>query len=183
MVSLSGRLRGVCIVIVAAGTGFLSVQSSSAAGLELESVGARGGASDNANFTEIEALLDWKLPWRWDWASDWHLQTKLNCSLGSLEAESRTAAIGSAGPALLLSYDRVPVNLEGGASFTLVSRATFGEKDLGSILQFTSYIGLNWDMTRHIRFGYRFSHMSNAGIDSRHNSGLNMHMLALSYLF
>jgi len=183
MVLSQGCFRGVCFAVIAAGFGFLATHQGSAAGLELESAGARGGVSDNANFTQAEFFLDCKLPWRWDWASDWHLQTKLNSSLGWLEAESRNAAIGTVGPALLLKYDQVPVNLEGGSSPTLMSRHTFGERDLGSIFQFTTHIGLNWDITNHLRLGYRFSHMSNAGIDSRHNHGLNMHMVAISYLF
>lgn len=183
MVSWNGGLRGVCVATTAAGIAISLPRQCPASGIELESIGVRGGVSDNANFSQVEALADWKLPWRWDWTTDWHLQTKLNCSLGWLGAEHRSAAIGTAGPGLLLNYDQVPINLEGGSSFTLLSRDTFGSRDLGSIVQFTSYVGLNWDITQHIRLGYRFSHMSNAGIDSQHNEGLNMHMLALSYLF
>jgi hypothetical protein len=41
---------------------------------------------------------------------------------------------------------------------------------------------LNWDFATHWRLGYRFQHMSNAGL-SQPNPGLNMHMFALSYLF
>ena len=183
MVVFSGGLLRVCVGAVVVGIGISLPRQCVAAGMELESVGARGGVSDNGNFSQIEAIVDWKLPWRWDITTDWHLQPKLNCSLGWLGAEHRSAAIATAGPALLLKYDQFPVNLEGGSSFTLMSRDTFGHRDLGSNVQFTSYVGLNWDFTAHFRLGYRFSHMSNAGIDSQHNDGLNMHMVALSYLF
>jgi len=183
MVSFSHSARRIRVAVLGTVIGIFLPGLVFASGMELESAGVRGGVSDNANFSQVEALVDWKLPWRWDFVSDWHLQTKLNCSLGWLGAEHRSAAVGTAGPALQINYDQVPLNLEGGSSFTLLSRDTFGSRDLGSIVQFTTYVGLNWDITHRIRFGYRFSHMSNAGIDSTHNDGLNMHMLALSYLF
>ena len=182
MVLLKGR-RGVYVAVLATFFQCLCMGQSLAAGFELESVGARGGLSDNANFTQVEGFIDWNLPWRWDWTSDWHLQTKLDSSLGWVQAESRSAAIGAAGPGLMLKYDQVPVTLEGSFCPTFMSRSTFGEKDLGSVVQFTTGVGLNLDITKHIRIGYRFSHMSNAGIDSKHNDGLNMHMVALSYVF
>jgi hypothetical protein len=63
-----------------------------------------------------------------------------------------------------------------------LSQSDFGAKDFGVPFQFTSHVGLNWDVTSHWRLGYRFQHMSNAGLDA-HNPGLNMHMFGLSYLF
>jgi hypothetical protein len=175
--------RGVYVAVLAMFFQCLWIGRSCAAGFELESVGARGGVSDNANFTQVESLLDWNLPWRWDFISEWHFQTKLDSSLGWLQAESRSAVIGAAGPGALLKYDRVPVSLEGSFCPTFMSRSTFGAKDLGSVVQFTTGVGLNLDIAKHIRIGYRFSHMSNAGIDSKHNDGLNLHMVALSYVF
>jgi hypothetical protein len=53
---------------------------------------------------------------------------------------------------------------------------------LGTDIQFTSHVGLNWDFAAHWRLGYRFQHMSNADL-SRDNPGLNMHLFALSYVF
>ena len=175
--------RGAHVAVLVIFFQFVFVHQSSGAGLELESIGARGGLSDNANFTQVETLIDWNLPWCWNWTSDWHLQTQLDSSLGWIQAESRSAAIGGAGPGLLLKYDQVPLTLQGSFCPTFMSRSTFGAKDLGSVVQFTTGVGLNLDITKHIRVGYRFSHMSNAGIDSKHNDGLNMHMVALSYVF
>lgn len=64
----------------------------------------------------------------------------------------------------------------------MLSRHDFGSKDFGELFQFTSHIGLNLDLWEHLRLGYRFQHMSNAGL-SGHNPGLNLHMLSMSYLF
>ena len=65
---------------------------------------------------------------------------------------------------------------------TLLSRHDFSERDVGSLVQFTSYIGLNWDLSSRFRIGYRFQHMSNAGLGSP-NPGLNLQVLAASYRF
>ena len=65
---------------------------------------------------------------------------------------------------------------------TGLSRDEFGSKDLGGNFQFTSHAGLNWDFAEHFRVGYRFQHMSNAGLREP-NPGLNLHLFAVSYLF
>ena len=74
------------------------------------------------------------------------------------------------------------MSLEGGVSPTFLSQYEFGSRDFGTDIQFTSHIGLNWDFAPHWRLGYRFQHMSNAGLASK-NPGLNMHLFGVSYLF
>ena len=76
----------------------------------------------------------------------------------------------------------LPVSLEGGVSPTGLSRSEFGSKDFGTEIQFTSHVGLNWDFATHWRLSYRFQHMSNADLGTK-NPGLNLNMLALSYVF
>src|SRR6516164_2195890 len=129
MVSRQGRC-GVYVAVLAAFFHCLCARQSSAAGFEFESAGVRGGVSDNANFNQIEALVDWNLPWHLDWASDWHLQTKLDSSFGWIYAEGRDAAIGTVGPGALLKYDKVPISLEGSFCPTFMTRSKFGTKDL-----------------------------------------------------
>jgi len=72
--------------------------------------------------------------------------------------------------------------LEGGSSPTLLSRYRFEGMDFGERFQFTSHIGLIWYLTDRVSLGYRFQHMSNAGLASP-NPGLNLEMLELSYHF
>jgi hypothetical protein len=48
--------------------------------------------------------------------------------------------------------------------------------------QFTSHLGVNWDFAPHWRVGYRFQHMSNAGLATP-NPGLNLHIFSVSYRF
>lgn len=159
--------------------------SGFAQSFSFESVGARIGASPTGNghnFHQVEAFADLNLPWNWDLGDNWRLQSRLDVSLGWLGNPLRDAVIGTLGPSLLARCDDFPLSFEGGCSPTLLSRDDFGTKDFGELFQFTSHIGFNLDLTRHIRVGYRFQHMSNADI-SRNNPGLNLHMLKVSYLF
>jgi lipid A 3-O-deacylase len=156
-----------------------------AEGVQLESVGARGGISANptgVSFNQAEVFANWNLPWGWDLGKEWHLQTRLDFSAGWLGDQGDNAAIGTVGPSLVLRRERLPVSLEGGISPTLLSQYDFESRNFGTYFQFTSHVGLNWDFAAHWRLGYRFQHMSNAGLAS-HNRGLNMHLFALSYLF
>jgi hypothetical protein len=171
-------------VLVAATAAIFSYQPSARSeGMSLESAGVRFGFSTHGDFNQGEALLNWNLPWHWSWQSGLRLQTKLEASAGWFEGHYETAALGTAGPNLLFHYKELPLSLEAGSSPTLLSRNIFGSKDIGSSFQFTTHIGLNWEIAQRLRLGYRFSHMSNAGIDSNHNDGINMHMVLLSYLF
>jgi Lipid A 3-O-deacylase (PagL) len=156
-----------------------------AAEFGLESVGVRGGLSSNLTgraFNQAEVFANWNLPWGWDLGKEWHLQSQLDLSAGWLTDGSENAAIGTLGPGLLLSRARLPVSFDGGVSPTAVSRYDFESRDFGCHIQFTSYLGFNWDFTAHWRLGYRFQHMSNADLVP-HNRGLNMHMFALSCVF
>jgi lipid A 3-O-deacylase len=151
----------------------------------LESVGARGGISANLtgrSFNQAEVFANWNLPWAWDLGKEWHLQSRLDFSAGWLRDRGYNAAIGTVGPSLVLSRERLPVSLEGGISPTLLSQHDFESRDFGTYIQFTSHVGLNWDFAAHWRLGYRLQHMSNAGLGS-HDRGLNMHLFALSYVF
>jgi hypothetical protein len=159
--------------------------SSRADGLQLESAGVRGGfpgSSEASGFHQAEGFVDWNLPWHWSWESGFHLQTRLDASLGWLGNASRDGGIATAGPGLTFGHERFPIVLEGGGNFTLLSRSDYRTKNFSEPLQFTTYLGLYADIASHWRIGYRFQHMSNAGLGN-HNPGLNLHMIGLSYRF
>lgn len=150
-----------------------------------ESVGVRGGFSANESsreFNEAQAFMNWSLPWSWDLGKKWHLDPRLDLSVGWLGDNSHDAVIGSVGPSLALGREGLPVALEGGISPTFLSRTHFASKDFEPSVQFTTHVGLRWDFARHWSVGYRFEHMSNAGL-AAHNPGLNMHIFGVSYRF
>jgi hypothetical protein len=148
------------------------------------SVGARIGfpaESTSSDFLQSEAFVNYNL-WRWCLTTNWHLQSRVGISAGWIGKHGDDAFVGTLGPILEISRARFPLSLEGGFSPTYISRDQFGSTDLGSRAQFTSAIGLNWDVTSHWRIGYRFQHMSNAGIKEP-NPGFNLHVVAIAYLF
>ncbi|HZR21306.1 MAG TPA: acyloxyacyl hydrolase [Verrucomicrobiae bacterium] len=151
----------------------------------LESAGGRFGFypfGAGSHFYQAEAFADWALPWNWDLGSHWLLRSRFDSSLGWLGEADANAAIGSLGPTLVFARENLPVTFEGGVSATGLSRSDFRDKNFGDLFQFTSHVGLNFDMAARFRLSYRFQHMSNAGLSS-HNPGLNMHMFGMSYVF
>lgn len=152
---------------------------------DIFSAGARGGASFNGNtqrFKQTEIFSELNLPWDWTFHSGWRLRSRLDISLGALDGEDKIGFIGTAGPVLELGHTNFPIVADIGFSPTVLSRYEFGGKDFGDYLQFTSHIGVTWNITEHLSLGYRLQHMSNGGI-ACHNPGLNEQVVSLGYRF
>jgi hypothetical protein len=148
-------------------------------------VGFRAGIDDGGNdedFEQYEGFVLYELPWSWSFAPDWSLGTYLELNAGVLDAGGDTAFIGSIGPGLNLKAFGNRLVVWGGINPTYTSEDTFGDEDFGGSFQFTSHIGISFRPIRPLSIGYRFQHMSNAGIYSE-NPGLNLHMLGLAYYF
>lgn len=163
----------------------LAAPALGAAEFRPESFGARSGFSpDDANhrFMQSEGFANWNLPWKWELGSSWDLRTQLGLSAGWISGQGQDAFIGTAGPALALSRRNLPLELVAGVSPTLLGRTEFGNKDYGNLFQFTSHVGARWTFGERFELGYRYQHMSNAGI-GRHNPGLNLHMFSIAYRF
>lgn len=163
---------------------FVSTASLRAQNAGFEALGARFGLSAHAgsDLRQAETFVSHRLPWSWDLGAQFRLQTRLDFSVGWLGSDNDDAVIGSLVPEVVLRRGDLPVSLELGSGPTLMSRNSFDNRDLGSNFQFTTHLGLNFDLGNHVRLGYRFQHMSNAGMASP-NPGLNMNMLAVSYRF
>jgi hypothetical protein len=152
---------------------------------KLPTAGARfgvGGNTSSHDFNEAEVFLDWNLPWRWDLGRNIWLQTRVDSSAGWLGESGGNAAIFNLGPGLRLGHKHFPLSFELGADLTLLTQTRFATKDFDSVVEFTTYAGLSADLGAHVRFGYRYQHMSNANL-SDNNPGLNLHMFSLSYVF
>ena len=169
----------LCLLLVVIG------YASQAQDFRAESIGARVGGSYTSrthNFHEADAFANWDLPWAWNLDSNWRLKMQLQFSAGWLGDPGGDAFIGSVGPGVLLARKHFPISFDAGVVPTGLSRHDFQTKDLGSYFQFTSYAGVNGELSSRLRIGYRFQHLSNAGLGWI-NPGLNLHMLAISYKF
>ncbi|MGC9943372.1 MAG: acyloxyacyl hydrolase [Verrucomicrobiota bacterium] len=149
------------------------------------SIGTRGGTSLNMNgrsFQQAEMFADLNVPITWKFCSDWRLQPRFDISGGWLGGEHTDAFVATFGPEIELRKGRFPITLEGGSSPTVLTKDRFGGENFGDHVQFTSHIGLNWYLTEHFSLGYRFQHMSNAGLGNP-NPGLNMNVFSFTYHF
>lgn len=147
-------------------------------------VGLRAGIGDSRNsesFQQYEAYAVFALPWRWETAADWSLGPFVGASAGVVTCEGE-AFVGSIGPGVYLMPPGRRLVLSAGIYPTYLSRSTFGSEDFGGTFQFTSAVGINYHFLQRATIGYRFQHMSNAGI-SNENPGLNTHLLEVGYRF
>ncbi|HVV00555.1 MAG TPA: acyloxyacyl hydrolase [Verrucomicrobiae bacterium] len=181
--------EGLIVVVLAiflaapAMAGEFTLNSTNA--FRVDSVGVRGGydaerTSDHLSQTDV--FGNWDLPWSLGQQDVWRLQTRLEASAGWLGKRSHNAFIGTIGPGFIISFHNFPLSIEGGVSATALSEDRFRPQNFGSLFEFISHAGLNYDIGEHWRIGYRFQHMSNAGI-AHPNPGLNMHMFSVSFLF
>ncbi len=150
-----------------------------------ESVGARCGISSHSSanrFIQTELWAAWNLMAPQDLGGKWSLRFQFDSCAGWLSGRGADGFVGGVGPALEIGRERLPVSLRGGVSPTLLSRDSFGNKDFGILFQLTSHVGVEIHVLPHVDIGYRFQHMSNAGL-GLHNPGLNLHMFSLNYAF
>jgi hypothetical protein len=151
----------------------------------LSSSGARFGFSHHQGsdrFLSSEGYAIWNLPWSRTSGANWTWQCQLEMSAGWLGGRGEDGFVGRLGPMLSLGHARVPVELLGGVSPTILSCQKFGNMDFGAPLQFTSHAGLLAKLGRRMTVGYRFQHTSNAGLH-RHNPGLNLHVFTIGCRF
>ena len=151
---------------------------------DLLAAGIRGGVNDsrnNENFQQYEVFGDFELPWSWSYDNGWSIGSRLVGSVGVVRAAGDNGALLTLGPGLDIYHDS-GFTFSLGVLPSLLSRSEYGDEDLGGAFYFTSYLGLSYRFGDHFTLGYRWSHMSNAGISSP-NPGLNMNMLVLGYRF
>jgi hypothetical protein len=130
-------------------------------------VGVRGGSSfenDAGDFRQVEAFGGAYLPWQWGSNNDFHLKPRVEGSAGDLNDRGENGFVGTLGPVIDLREGKFPVSLEGGVSLTGLSRYNFKDKDLGGCFEFTDHVGLDWRVTKNFTLGWRYQHMSYAGI-------------------
>ena len=154
-------------------------------GMAWESVGVRYGISAthlNDVFQQAEAFTRVDLPWRWQVMDDWLLQWRADFSVGWIYGNKDHGIIGTLGTSVAIKYKDFPISIEIGSCPTLMSRDEFGDKDFGIPFQFTSFGGFSGNIGKRWAVGYRFQHMSNAGL-ARPNPGLEMHMFSVRYRF
>ncbi len=122
------------------------------------------------------------MPWEYRINSDFLISTQLEITTGRLESGREKAFLSSLGPSIIFSYDESLIALDAGISPTLVTEYKFCHKNIGGIFQFTSHIGIYFSTFHFMKLGYRFQHMSNAGL-YEDNPGINFHLFEARFKF
>ncbi len=153
-------------------------------GLEIVESGFRWGTSA---ITKNEHVQQYEVydaaSMREIWApANWHGTLRLNIAAGTLWGGGFVGFIGSLGPGIHIEHSAGRFSVDTGSSVAFLSEEQFGKLNLGKGLQFISHIGTKLRVYQNIQIGYRFQHMSNAGLDER-NPGINLHMFEISRTF
>lgn len=148
-------------------------------------ISLRGGFSATRTHQNFQTYLlgtGWDFPLAEEKTGPWRIEARLDASLGTLHNPDDTAALLAFGPAMHIRHRDFPLRLDVSCCPTLLSDHHFGPVDFGVGLQFTSSIGLTWQISPQWEVGYRFQHMSNASL-SKNNPGLELHQFSVGFHF
>jgi hypothetical protein len=174
------RAAGVSLALFLARPGLAGDSAADVGGFAY--AGTRLGISENPHVRHAEAFADWQIPGALALGGGFALKGYVSSSLGWLGDDHNDTVTGSLGPSLRLRYEPLPVALVFGSAPTFLGRNHLGGRNLGCAFQFTSHVGLMWEVIPGWELGYRAQHISNAGIGSD-NPGLNSHFAVFAWRF
>ena len=159
-------------------------------GISVE-LGTSDSSHTSADLARIGVQWDWAK--RWALGSDWHIGGYWDLSLGYWDNDSRNrthSSITDLGftPVFRLQQTNpgpVAPYLEAAIGIHLLSHTSLSpQRRLSTKFQFGDHLGLGLRFgPRHaFDLGYRYQHLSNAGI-KQPNQGINFHQLRLQYHF
>lgn len=137
--------------------------------------------------------LQWKWSQKWFVTGNWHLGGYWDASLGYWDNNSAAATHSSITDIGLTPVFRFQQNnasgispyVEAGIGFHFLSHTSVtAQRQFGSSFQFGDHLGfgLRFGSNGQYDLGYRYQHLSNAGI-KQPNNGISYHQLRLQYHF
>ena len=174
-----------CIALTLISSSLLAkMGATDALGSPFDTVGLRVAVetSTPVSLTSYELYETSAPQWDWDLSDKFNAGLGYEAAVGALAGEGEVAGYIHFGLNLELAHEDLPVVLVLQSGPSLYSEDTFGDFDIGGNIQFTSSIGLNWQVCEDWAIEYRLQHTSNAGLEDE-NPGLDMHAFALSHSF
>lgn len=172
------RIAGTILLLL-----LMSAGPTLAGAVEPWEFGLRGGMDARGtveSYVAGEAYLLRDLPWQTGLAGG-TLATRLDLGAGILRSDADDGFWLAAGGDLTWMAAAVPVEIEVGFRPVWLSDHEYGDDDFGGGLLFASHIGLALHL-RPFVVGYRFQHMSNAGLYAE-NPGINLHLFGIGAHF
>jgi Lipid A 3-O-deacylase (PagL). len=162
----------------------LTLTVTAHAELEVDDLGLRYGvgSDDGDDFSSLELMAYLDPDWEWELSDSLVFEIAPEAAVGYLDGHGETAALVHIGLAGFLEIDGFPLSLVVSTGPTFLTEDEFGNFDIGGNWQFTSGLGVDWEPVEDWTVGYRYQHISNAGIEST-NPGLNLHTFGVAYDF
>ena len=174
----------------------LSLAGARAADFGIDGVGLEGGFSDdddNGEGSRGGAYLVWDWPVKWFQYGHWYLGGQWELSASYWDGDEGDTGNGSLGDFGITPVFRIQTDAPYGAIWPFVEGAVgahfftdteFGDLHFGINYSFGDHLGAGVRLgeTGQYELGYRYQHLSNAGL-SHHNNGINFHLLRLVYHF
>jgi|GEM_PF-6962771 len=109
------------------------------------------------------------------------LNISFETALGVVHDKTNSSLLFSMGPTLrLINFENI-VSVSTGLKPSLMTNHIFNDFDLGGTFNFKSHIALTISPNKQINLGYRFEHISNAGLYEK-NPGVNFHYVEVVYV-
>jgi hypothetical protein len=109
------------------------------------------------------------------------LDISFEMALGLVREKTNSSLLFSMGPTLKLIDYKSIVSISTGIKPSLITNHVFNDFDLGGIFNIKSYIDFTIALTKEFELGYRFEHISNAGLYEK-NPGVNFHFVEVIYV-
>ena len=160
--------------------------------IKLEEIGIRGGfnveyvaipPTEKEDFEQFDVFGAISFPKRYYYDSGWEIRFRMNGSAGVLHSDGDVGFIGTVSPGIVFWYPEWSVSINGGPGLAYVSREKYGEQDLGGPIQIVGQGGLTYYVTDHVGVGWRFHHISDAGIWGSDNRGVDVNLFEVTYKF
>lgn len=158
----------------------LSVRAHAVDGMALE-------AGEGSRSEMWRVGLQWHWPQRWLQRGDWHVGGYWDLAAGEWHYDaapgerSRLTDVGLTPVFRLQRNGGRGLFLEGGVGAHLLSGTNLGDKHFSTGFQFGDHVGFGY-RAGGLEIGYRFQHLSNAGIKIP-NQGINFQQVRLQYWF
>ncbi len=165
----------------------LAVASTTASAVD--GIAVEGGHGDGTDMGRVAIQWDWSR--RWLEGSEWHLGGYWDLGAGywrwkdALPTQNDEIFDLGLTPVLRLQRnDLKGLYGEVGIGFHLLSETTIGSKRFSTAFQFGDHLGFGYRFGAKGAYdvGYRYQHLSNAGI-KKPNNGINFHQIRLQYHF
>ncbi|MBA5866188.1 MAG: hypothetical protein GDA67_05755 [Nitrospira sp. CR1.3] len=142
------------------------------------------GKRQTETFELVDVAATARLPWSWPLGeSPWGVETRLIGSAGALSAAGSTGLLAIVEPTVALTGWKGLVSIDVGVGLGFLSRDTYGTQDFGGHVQLALTSAIEIRPFSHAFAGFRFQHLSDAGVYGSQSLGIDLYVIEVGYVF